>query len=291
MSDLEHILPIQNELGEGPVWSTDEQLLYWVDIHKGNYHRLNPLTGEHSVVNVGVPIGVLALRQSGGLILAVADGFALWDEQKRELRYLAKPDADKPLNRFNDGAVDSAGRFWAGTMNRNEDGSLDGTLYRLDPDGSVHAMETNIGISNGIGWSPDDTIMYYIDTTPRTIYAYDFDAASGTISNRRIFAHDPADPSSPDGLAVDSEGYIWAAHWGGAKVVRYDPDGKVERVIQVPALQPTSCVFGGPALDELYITSARIGHTVEQQQLYPYSGDLFRLKTGIKGLEQFKFAG
>lgn len=291
MSNLERILAVQNELGEGPLWSADEQQLYWVDIHQGNYHRLNPLTGAHAVVNVGVPIGVLALRRSGGLILAVSDGFALWDEQKRELRYLAKPDADKPLNRFNDGAVDSAGRFWAGTMNNKEDGSLDGTLYRLDPDGSVHAMETNIGISNGIGWSPDDTTMYYIDTIPHTIYAYDFDAASGAISNRRIFVHDPADPSSPDGLTIDSEGHIWVAYWGGAKVVRYDPHGNVERIIQVPALQPTSCVFGGPDLDELYITSARIHHTPELQQRYPYSGDLFRLKTGIKGLEKFKFAG
>jgi sugar lactone lactonase YvrE len=223
--------------------------------------------------------------------MATQKGFAFWNEQKQELEYIADPEADKPDNRFNDGAVDSAGRFWAGTMDTSADGRPVGALYRLDPDGSVHTMETGIGTSNGIGWSPDNTIMYFVDSPLRTIFAYDFDAATGNIANRRTFVSTAGEVSEPDGLTVDSEGCIWCAYWNGAKIVRYTPHGKVERVLAVPALRVTSCVFGGPHLDELYITSSGADLTDGQRKQYPLSGDLFRLKTDIRGLEKYKFAG
>lgn len=224
--------------------------------------------------------------------MATKEGFAFWDEQSRNLQYIARPEADKPDNRFNDGAVDCRGRFWAGTMETTSSGKQVGALYRLDPDGSVHTMETGICIANGLGWSPDNTIMYFADSTPRTIFAYDFDAETGAISNRRVFAQSPRDEIPvPDGLTVDSQGYVWCCYWNGAKIVRYAPDGEVERVIQVPALRPTSCVFGGASLDELYITSSGGDMTSKQRSQYPLSGDLFRLKTGIKGLPKYKFAG
>ncbi|MDQ2718055.1 MAG: SMP-30/gluconolactonase/LRE family protein [Chloroflexota bacterium] len=291
MSDVEHILPVQNVLGEGPLWSTEEQALYWVDIESGTYSRFSPATGAYAVVNVGVPIGVMALRASGGLIMATRDGFAFWEAQTQELRYIAKPEEGKPYMRFNDGAVDCAGRFWAGSMNQDEQAPADGTLYRLDPDGSVYAMFTPVAVSNGIGWSPDNTIMYFTDSPLRTIFAFDFDAATGELANRRAFVHTPDDRAVPDGLTVDSEGCIWSAYWGGARIVRYDPTGKVNRTIQVPAVYVTSCVFGGPHLDELYITSASRQLSEKQKQRYPLSGDLFRVKTGIRGLEKFKFGG
>jgi sugar lactone lactonase YvrE len=291
VSDVEHILAIHNVLGEGPVWNADEQLLYWVDIDSQCYFRLNPVTGTHEKIEVGVKIGVLALRASGGLVMAVRDGFAFWDPQKQALSYIAKPQEDQPQVRFNDGAVDCGGRFWAGTMNEDEEGEMLGTLWRLDPDGSVHAMETQVGTSNGIGWSPDNKTMYFTDSRLHIIYAYDFDAATGDIANRRTFVHTPDDNVVPDGLAVDSEGFVWSACWDGARIVRYDPEGKVERVIATPALRTTACVFGGPNLDELYITSAWIGLSAEQKVQYPLSGDLFRLKTGIKGLPKNKFGG
>lgn len=291
MSEVEHILAVHNQLGEGPVWNADEQLLYWVDINSGCYFRWNPATGTHERIDVGTKIGVLALRASGGLVMAVRDGFAFWDPQKQALTYIARPQQDQPQVRFNDGAVDCGGRFWAGTMNEDEEGDILGTLWRLDPDGSVHEMETYVGTSNGIGWSPDNKTMYFTDSRLRIIYAYDFDAASGDIANRRTFVHMPGDVACPDGLAVDSEGFVWSASWDGSRIMRYDPEGKVERVIETPALRTTACTFGGPNLDELYITSAWVGLSEEQKEQYPLSGDLFRLKVGIKGLPKYKFGG
>lgn len=291
MNNIEHILPARNKLGEGPVWSIEEQALYWVDIMANSYSRLDPISGTHETVQVGVPVGVLALRTSGGLVMATKNGFAFWHPDRKELEYITNPEAGKPHMRFNDGAVDSRGRFWAGSTNDGANPYPEGVLYRLDPDHTVHAMETGVGTSNGIGWSPDNKIMYYTDSPLRIIYAYDFDEESGAISNRRTFVHTPDSVYVPDGLAVDSEGFVWSACWDGAKIIRYDPIGQVERVIEVPALRTTSCVFGGQSLDELYITSSRADLSTDTLTQYPFSGDLFRLKTGVKGLEKFKFAG
>jgi sugar lactone lactonase YvrE len=291
VSDVEHILAVHNELGEGPLWDADEQVLYWVDINNQCYFRFNPATSTHEKTEVGVKIGVLALRASGGMVMAVRDGFAFWDTQKQALSYIARPQEKQPQVRFNDGAVDCGGRFWAGTMNEDEDGAMLGTLWRLDPDGSVHAMETNVGTSNGIGWSPDNKTMYFTDSRLHIIYAYDFDAASGDVANRRTFVHTPDERGVPDGLTVDSEGFVWSARWDGAKIVRYDPGGKIERVIETPALRTTACVFGGANMDELYITSAWVGLSLEQKEQYLLSGDLFRVKTGIKGQKKYKFGG
>jgi sugar lactone lactonase YvrE len=293
MNQVEHILAVNNTVGEGPVWSLEEQALYWVDIEKNNFSRLSPTTGKYEVFDVGVPIGILAFRASGGLVLATKKGFAFWDPQTQGLRFIADPEADKPHTCFNDGAVDCQGRFWAGTRcDVPEMGNIpEGCLYRLDPDGSVHTMETGIIVSNGLGWSPDNTIMYFTDSPPRMIYAYDFDPATGAIENRRPFIHTPDEDGVPDGLAVDSEGCIWSARWDGWKITRYDPSGKVEREIQLPVQKPTSCAFGGAHLDELYITSASTGLSEEQKKKQPFAGDLFRIKTDTKGLENAKFAG
>ena len=291
MSEIEHLLSVHNKLGEGPMWSIKEQVLYWVDIKDSSYSRFDPMSGTYQAVHVGTPIGVLAQRASGGLILATKQGFAYWDPQKKELAPIAHPEANKPHMRFNDGAVDCRGRFWAGTMSETDDPLPEGSLYRLDPDGSVHRMLTGMGIPNGIGWSPDHTIMYVTDSARSAIYAYDFDVESGKIANGRTIVSTSNTPYVPDGLAIDSEGYIWSACWDGARILRYDPAGKVERVIEVPALRPTSCAFGGPDFDELYITSSRADLTDMVLSRYPFSGDLFRLKTGIRGSETFLFAG
>jgi sugar lactone lactonase YvrE len=283
MSEVEHVLPVHDQLGEGPLWSVDEQALYWIDIVGNSFSHFLPTTGMYERVDVGVPIGVLALRVSRGLVMATKKGFAFWDNNT--MRSIVNPEADKPHLRFNDGAVDSRGRFWAGSLG----GPGEGTLYRLDPDGSVHVMLAGVSTPNGIGWSPDDTIMYFTDSAPRIIYAFDYDAASGTIVNQRNFIEVPQGIGTPDGLAIDSEGYIWSACWDGAKIVRYSPAGTIDLIVSVPVLRPTSCVFGGPNLDELYITSAVTGLSEEQIKQYPLSGDLFRLKTGVKGREKFKF--
>ena len=291
MTEATQVLASRNRLGEGPIWNSQEQKLYWVDILDGTFLRWRPGSDAHELFHIGTPIGVMAFRASGGLIMATKKGFATWDEQTQQLEVIANPIADKEHMRFNDGAVDCAGRFWAGTMSMNTESSKEGVLYRLDPDRSVHVMETGVSVSNGIGWSPDNTIMYFTDSPQRAIYAYDFDAATGAIANRRIFVHLQDGNAVPDGLAVDSEGYIWSACWDGAKINRYAPDGQIEQVIQVPALRTTSCVFGGLELNELYITSAWNGLDGETLERYPFSGDIFKLRTDVKGLEKFAFAG
>ncbi|GAC1677541.1 MAG: CBU_1789 family Dot/Icm type IV secretion system effector [Ktedonobacteraceae bacterium] len=290
MNNVEHVLPCRNKLGEGVVWSSDEQKLYWVDIRNNSFSRFDPASDKQDVFQVGVSIGVLAQRAAGGLVMATRGGFALWEEGAQELRYIARPYGDNPDLRFNDGAVDARGRFWAGSMS---DAELpgQGTLYRLDPDGSVHEMIKNVSVSNGIGWSPDNTIMYFTDSHPslRTIFAYDYDIETGAIANRRVFFANTDETGTPDGLTVDSAGFVWSAFWDGAKIVRFDPAGQVERTISMPVLRPTSCVFGGSGLTELYITSAAVEEPDRPQ--YPLSGDLFRIKTDIKGQIKYKFGG
>jgi sugar lactone lactonase YvrE len=216
MNQVEHLLSGQNSLGEGPLWHPDEQALYWVDIDADCFHRLTPATGQHEAFEVGLPIGVLAFRATGGLVMGTKNGFAFWDEATQTLDFIADPEAHKPEARFNDGAVDPQGRFWAGTIGQGPTSSL----YRLDPDGTVHTMETGIYVSNGIGWSPDHKTMYYTDSPVRLIWAYDFDPATGAIENRRTFAEIPQNEGVPDGLAVDTDGFIWSAHWDGWKLTR-----------------------------------------------------------------------
>lgn len=287
VNEVEHVLPVQNKLGEGPLWHAQEQALYWVDIESDCFYRWSPETGKLDSFEVGLPIGALGFRQAGGLVLATRDGFAFWNEADRSLQMIADPEADKPEARFNDGAVDPQGRFLAGTMGQG----YTGTLYRLDPDGSVHTLETGVGISNGIGWSPDNATMYYTDSLARVIYAYDYDAATGAISNRRDLIRVPEEEGLPDGLTVDSEGYIWSARWGGWNVTRHAPDGTVDREVRLPVSLITSCTFGGPNLDELYITTAWTDLSPEQRQAQPMAGDLFRLKTDVRGQGEPRFAG
>jgi sugar lactone lactonase YvrE len=287
MHELEHILAVKNQLGEGPLWHPEEQALYWVDIDRHCFYRLVPATGQHEVFAVGLPIGVLAFRASGGLVMATKNGFAFWSQETQKLAFIADPEADRPEARFNDGAVDRQGRFWAGTISEG----FTNSLYRLDPDGAVHKLESGIGVSNGIGWSLDDKTMYFTDTPRRIIYAYNFDPATGAIENRRPFVQVPESEGFPDGLTVDSEGFIWSAHWDGWKITRYDPTGKIEREIQVPVQRPTSCTFGGAELNELYVTSASVGLSQAALKDQPLAGDLFRLKVEVKGLAEPKYLG
>jgi sugar lactone lactonase YvrE len=283
---VEHVFAAQDALGEGPVWSVREQALYWVDIEGRRVHRLEPASGAHEVFAPGPQFTALGFRASGGLVAATGDGFALWDPRAGAVQFIANPEPGKPGARFNDGAVDRQGRFWAGTMTTDDASS---SLYRLDADGSVHKMESGIGIANGIGWSLDERTMYFTDSVTRTIYAYDYDAATGEIENRRPFVHTPDEAGVPDGLAVDSEGCVWSARWGGYKLTRYDPTGQVEREVRLPVQFPTSCAFGGAGLDELYVTSAWVA--VERRGEQPLAGDLFRLQVEVKGVEEAEFLG
>jgi sugar lactone lactonase YvrE len=291
MSELEHVLAVSNELGEGPLWISEEQALYWVDIPSQHIHRFYPSTGKHDSWEFDVMVTALGARASGGFVAGTSKGLAFWDPASPGLSFFANPEADKPSNRFNDGAVDAQGRFWAGTMNKVNTEAPDGALYRVDPDGSVHQMDTGFSCSNGGAWSLDSKTMYFTDTMRRVIWAYDFDADAGSISNRRPFAQIAEEEGYPDGHIVDSEGFLWTALWGGWKIVRYDPTGKIEREIRLPAENITKCAFGGENLDELYITTAWETLSDEDRKNQPLAGDLFRVKVGIKGLPAPKFAG
>ena len=286
MYEVEHILTLNNNLGESPQWNIEEKALYWIDLWPGRIYRYWPAKGTYEIFNTGIPIGALSFRASGGLILATRDGFAFWDAKSGKLDFIVDPEANNKRTRFNDGKVDRKGRFWAGTMVEGSN-EADGSLYRLDPDGTVHTMETGIVLSNGIGWSPDDKTMYYNDTKKHVIYAYDFHSESGDISNRRNFVQFSQDVD-PDGLTVDREGYIWCALCKDYKVVRYDPAGKVDREIRMPTPFTLSCIFGGDNLDELYVTT---GWNVDKEKQAPFAGDLFRIQTDVKGLPEPKFAG
>ena len=287
MAEVQHLLAAANQLGEGPLWHSKEKALYWVDIEGECFHRFFPGTGNQETYLIGQPIGCLAFRENGGLLMALRDGLGFWDLENQNLEIVTNPEASRENARFNDGKVDRKGRLWAGTIGEDANSAL----YRFGPDGSIHTMETGITISNGIGWSPDDKTMYYTDSAPRLIYSYDFDLPSGQITNQKTFVKVPVTEGFPDGLSVDSEGFIWSAQWDGWRITRYDPDGKVERVIKMPMQRPTSCTFGGDDLDQLYITSAWTGLKESDRREQPFAGDLFCIQTEIRGQPATDFIG
>lgn len=291
MSEIEHILPVQNEAGESPHWNTKEQALYWADIVDPHLYRYFPATGKLETIDINIPVTGFGLRKSGGLVLASKTGLYMLDSSLKEAQFIIDPESDKLNVRFNDGLVDRKGRYWAGTLNEVDFTVPDGALYRFDPDGTLHTMDTGLKGSNGMGWSPDDRIMYLADSFEQVIYTFDFDLTSGIISNRRVFAEVPPEAGMPDGITVDSEGFVWNAHWGGWRLTRYDPSGKIEREIKMPVKNVTSCIFGGADLSELYITTAWYLLSEQERSNQPYAGDLFRLLPGVKGLPDPIFIG
>ena len=278
----------QDILGEGPLWDPEDQALYWIDIKERHLQKWTPGTGDYRVWALPEEIGSFALRTIGGAVLALQNGFYMLDFDSGDVLPVVDPETDKPGNRFNDGKCDRAGRFWAGTMD-NAERVINGALYRLDPDHSCRLMRPGAFISNGLGWSPDNRTMYYSDSSMQRIFAFDFDLAAGAISNERVFA--VVDQGYPDGLTVDAEGYIWSAVWDGWRVTRYAPDGSIDQEIRMPVQRPTSCMFGGPDLDTLYITSASINLPEETRMVQPQAGSVFALQPGVKGLPETRFAG
>lgn len=276
--EVKSALAAKNGLGEGPLWHPAEQALYWVDIHAGQVQRFDPETGSHDTFNVDRTVTALGIRQAGGFIVATQNGFAVWNPPKPTLETIAVAEGGRPGARFNDGAVDPGGCFWAGTMKAGEATS---SLYRLDPDYAVHRILCGLTVSNGLGWSPDGRTMYFTDSLTHTIWAFDFDAATGEIAGQRIFAHTPDEPGVPDGLAVDAEGYVWSVRCRGWKISRYDPVGRAEREILLPVECPTSCAFGGPDLETLYITTSLDLAAADKTQ--PLAGNLLAADVGIKG--------
>lgn len=283
-----NVLHARARLGECPLWDAAHQCLYWVDIYNHRVHRFDPATGTDRIFDVGDVVAPIALAGDHRLIMAQRDRIAYLDTQTGLVSTIRSIEADKPDNRFNDGKCDSRGRFWFGSRSET-DGQA--SLYRYDPDGSLHVMETGLTISNGLGWSPDDTTFYLTDSPLQTIYAYDFDAETGQIRDRRVFVDLTHEAFFPDGLAVDADGGVWSAMWDGWCVIRFDPQGNEVMRVELPVQRPTCCVFGGEQLTDLYVTTASVGLSENEIQKSFYSGDLFCVSTNIRGLPAFTFAG
>ncbi len=292
MSDLRVALDIGVRLGEGPVWCPREQALYFVDSMAPELLCWHPDTGALTRWLLPDLIGSFALREGGGAVLALRHGLFTFDFESGAAEQVVDLAAENPENRFNDGKCDRRGRFWAGTMHfAGLPRRPKGYLYRFEADFTHARRESGIRTSNGIGWSPDNRTMYYTDTRVGRIYAYDYDPAAGENSDRRDFAVVDEATGRPDGLTVDSEGGVWSANWGGGRVLRYRPDGTIDRVVETPVERPTSLTIGGPELKTLYITSAWDGLDDEARAQQPLAGHVFALDLDIPGLPEPRFAG
>ncbi len=291
MKDVERAIAVNDQAGECPIWNSSEGALYWTDVLGKRIHKFDPVSGSHELFAVDFQVSAIGFRALGGLVLATWEGFAFWNETIKETIIFSNPPSELEGSRFNDAAVDPKGRFWAGAWGGMGNLDPNNNLYRLDPDGSIHTLETGITISNGIGWSPDNNTMYFTDSPRREIYAYDFDLTTGSIENRRIFAKLPEEEGEPDGLTVDQDGFVWSARWDGWKITRFDPTGRIEREIPLPVQRPTSCTFGGSNLDDLYVTSASIGLSDEEKSEQPFAGDLLKIKVDVRGMKAPRFLG
>ena len=292
MNEPQHLLQAHNKLGETPIWALEDNALYWVDWGGQPSCRFVPETGEFSTFPVPVPVTALARRNGGRWIAIAQNGLHEWDPKTNEYEMLAgPPEPHKPEMCYNDAAVDRQGRLLVGTVNMDDPFLPDGSLYRLDPDGSFHKLDSGYATANGIGLSPDGRTLYVADQRHNQIMVMNYDTEVGTVSNRRLFARVPEEEGMPDGLVVDAEGFIWNGHWAGWKLTRYDPDGKIERQIRFPVEHVISFAFGGKELDELYVTTAWWGYSEAEQKNNPLAGDLFRIKTDVKGLVEPVFAG
>ena len=290
MNQVKPIFDFSAEHGEGPVWDPEEQKFYWVDLLEGKYVKGHFQTQEIDVFDIGQALGVLALREQGGLVMGTRDGFGFFDEKSNQFELIEpSPEQENERVRFNDGAVDPAGRFFAGTM--EWDGAEDiGKLFRLDPDHSWHQVDERIFITNGMGWNMARDTYFMIDTLRHLMYAYDYDLNSGEIANRRIHIQFQQD-ELPDGMTLDTDDGFWIAFYGGGKVIHYDYQGNPVEEIPVPAAYTTSCCFGGPDLNMLLITSSKLLLNETERLKFPLAGRTFMLETNARGQVEPRYKG
>jgi sugar lactone lactonase YvrE len=284
------VLDGRASLGEGPVWSVAEQVLYWVDINAPSLNRFDPVTGRNAAMPMPASIGCFALRRAGGFIVALRDGVWLARADGSLERKVADALYDPAHHRFNDGRCDRQGRFFAGTMNEKRD-ATSATLVRIDADFALTPILADITISNGLAFSPEGRTMYHADTPTHTVRAFDYDTATGTPHNQRVFAQWTGETDRPDGGAVDSAGNYWSAFYRGGKVVQLSPQGAILAEFAVPAMCPTMCAFGGADLKTLYVTTARQHRDADELARLPQSGGLFAMRVEIAGLAEPAFAG
>jgi sugar lactone lactonase YvrE len=282
---VEPVGDVTAALGEGPYWVPEDDCLLWVDIEGARLHRTY-FPSRETVTDSPGPISAAFPAVGGGILIAGGSALTLLFPAERGGQWVARTIADVPARdgiRFNDAGVDPAGRVWAGSMHVTEAEPL-GELYRLDPGGRMNPIIQNVTVSNGLGWSPDGSRMYYADSPLRRVDVFDYDPATGEAFARRAFADLSAAEGVPDGLTVDADGCVWVAMWGGSALRRFTPDGQPDAVLPVPVSQPTSCAFGGPGLADLYITTARVGLTEDELAAQPLAGRLLHARPGPVGL-------
>jgi len=284
--DIEILSDTACALGESALWDPETERLHWVDIIGARIYTLDWATRATTTLELPEPVGSIALRAGGGLVAALRHSVVFCDVDDGTVSLVHELEETLPGNRFNDGAVDPAGRFWFGSMDLAEKDPT-GSFYCLRPDLTVSRAFGGIICSNGPAWSPDGATMYHVDSTRRLIAAYDFDLATGDVGAGRAFVTDEDRPWYPDGVTVDAEGFIWNCKWDGGRIVRYAPDGSVDRVVTVPVPRPTRCAFVGPDLDLLAVTSAFTGLADPP----PDSGKTLLLDPGVRGLPPARFAG
>lgn len=277
-------------LGEGPHFDRETGNLYWVDIVAGQAWRMHTASGAIQHWLCGCPISAVVPRARGGLMFALKSRLEFFDPTTGARSRWTAPEGDLPENRSNEARVDPTGRFWLGTMQDNigpngEDMPIterSGALYRIDPDGRFDKVVAPVGISNTLAWDEARGRLYFGDSMAGSITVFDWDRSSGRLANPRLFAR-PNERGVPDGSAIDAEGCLWNARWGGSCIIRYRPDGSIDRVVPVPVTNPTSCVFGGPDLRTLYVTSAYNGLTPNQRERNPLEGALLSARSDVVG--------
>lgn len=279
-------------LGEGPLWDVTRQALWWVDTKRHKLNCFSPSDGSNKSFDVGQQIGTVVLREKGGLVVGLEHGIGIFDPETGDFEILCDPESHLHENRFNDGKCDPAGRLWIGSMENAEENMDRGALYCFDIDGRVKKQVAPVGVSNGIAWTSDATTMYYIDSPTRRVDRFDYDVGTGEISNRRTAFEIPDGMGFPDGMAIDVEDKLWVALWNGWAVGRFDPEtGELLGKVDVDASHVSACSFGGPELDELFITTAR--HLLEkhEDEAQPHAGGLFHTPVGVRGVPFGAYGG
>jgi L-arabinonolactonase len=280
------ILKVRNTVGEGILWDWRRQLLWWTDIPNRILYRYDWNSGITQSLETPERVGSFGLiEDSERLVVAFATGVALYEPYERAVEWVARPEEIAPGIRFNDGRVDRTGRFWSGTMVEGGTNAHGACLYSVSAAGAWRRHFGGIAISNGLCLSPDGRLLYFADSPTRTIRVFEMMEPEGTLGASRIFAR-TADGSVPDGAAIDADGCMWSAQWGGGCVVRYTPDGRIDRTLRVPARQPSCVCFAGADLDILCITSASEGLDEEALRDDPNAGDVFFYRTGVRGLRE-----
>ena len=293
------ILEAKNKLGEGCLWEEEGQCLWWLDIAPTTkLHVLDPVSAATRHWSFPTFFTCFTLAPENKILIGGEHGLYIFDPATGALKDFARPEIDRPQNRGNDGAADAKGRFWFGTMQQNiaADGSdmditqSSGALYRVGQDGVSKLMFDKVGVSNGPCWSPDNDTFYFSDSRTQIIWAFDFDQDSGDLSNPRVF-NDSKTHGYPDGATIDVEGYLWSARWDASCVLRFDPKGRIDRVVDMPVTRPTCVVFGGPNLDVIYVTSSAANLPKDVLVKHPLSGGVFCFDPGVTGVVKHKFGG